>query len=65
MSNKKAILNKTIAEKIASSYQYLIGVHLEMLYSKFGIKNNNRILLLNKLLTDFSDENCFEKLKSF
>jgi hypothetical protein len=39
--------------------------HLGMLYSKFDIENNNRSLLLNKLLNDFSDENCFEKVKSF
>jgi hypothetical protein len=39
--------------------------HLGMLYSKFGIENNNRILLLNKLLNDFSDENCFEKVTTF
>jgi hypothetical protein len=39
--------------------------HLGMLYSEFGIENNNQTLLLNKLLNDFSDENCFEKVKSF
>ena len=36
-----------------------------MLYSKFEIKNNNRALLLVKLVNTFSDENCFEKVKSF
>jgi hypothetical protein len=36
-----------------------------MLYTNFGVENNNRTLLLNKLLNGFSDENCFEKVKSF
>jgi hypothetical protein len=39
--------------------------HLGMLYSKFEIEDNNRALLLTKLVNVFSDENCFEKLKSF
>ena len=39
--------------------------HLGMLYSKFEIQNNNRALLLVKLVNTFSDENCFEKVRSF
>jgi hypothetical protein len=39
--------------------------HLGMLYSKFEIENNNRALLLVKLVNTFSDDNCFEKVKSF
>ena len=56
--------------KLSANYEdeYFLTVkneHLGMLYSKFEIQNNNRTLLLTKLVNTFSDENCFEKVKSF
>jgi len=56
--------------KLSAKYEdeYFVTVkneHLGMLYSKFKIENNNRTLLLIKLVNAFSDKNCFEKVKSF
>jgi len=56
--------------ELSANYEdeYFVRVkneHLGMLYSKFEIENNNRALLLIKLVSAFSDENCFEKVKSF
>ena len=56
--------------KLSANYEdeYFLTVkneHLGMLYSKFEIENNNRALLLVKLVSAFSGENCFEKVKSF
>lgn len=56
--------------KLSANYEdeYFLTVkneHLGMLYSKFEIEKNDRTRLLNKLLSVFADENCFEKVKSF
>jgi hypothetical protein len=48
--------------------EYFITVkkeNLETLCKKLETENNNKELLLNELLNEFSGVNCFEKVKSF
>ena len=49
MSNKKYILNKTIAENIASSYQHLIG-------RSFNLKHHNNCTIDRIDLMDSGNE---------
>ena len=46
-----------------NSYAYFETLQKD--YFFLGHKNNNRALLLVKLVNTFSDDNCFEKVKSF